>query len=336
MNAYEKMKNRFLLDVASEMPSLSVEALNELAAILDRSAFGYEITQKETALSTRVEPIPILVKTYIVVKKTEGRADGTLQNYARVLKDFFLWIRKEPEEVNANDIRMYLYDYSQRHRISDRTLDKYREIICWFFSWAHAEEYLQRNPARPVKAIKYEQRERQALSQMELEYLRLACKTKRDRAMIEMLYSTGCRVSELMRLTKADINWADSTVHLFGKGKKHRTGYLNAKAIVALKAYLAGRKDDCASLFVTERAPHRQMSKEAIELSMRNIAARSNLGKHITPHVLRHTTATQAVNSGMPIEDVSKLLGHASVATTMIYAKPSQNRVQAEHLRCVV
>lgn len=335
-NAYEQMKNKFMLEVSAEMPSICADDLNKIAAALDRAAFGYEVAQRETALSTYVDPIPTLVKTYIIVKKTEGRSDGTLQNYARVLKDFFLWIRKQPEEVNANDIRMYLYDYSQRHKISERTLDKYREIICWFFGWCHAEEYIQRNPARPVKAIKYESKERQALSQMELEYLRMACKTKRERAMIEVLYSTGCRVSELMRLKLSDIDWADNTVHLFGKGKKHRTGYLNAKAIVSLRDYLNSRNDDCDSLFVTERAPHRKMSKEAVELCMRNLSERSNLGKRVTPHVLRHTTATQAVNSGMPIEDVSKLLGHASVATTMIYAKPSKNRVQSEHTRCVV
>ena len=336
MNSYEQMKNRFLLEVSNEMPSLSVENVNKIGTALDRAAYGYEISQKDTALSTCVDPIPVLVKTYIIVKKTEGRSDGTLENYARVLKDFFFWCRKQPEEVNANDIRMYLYDYGQRRHISEQSLDKYREIICWFFGWCHSEEYIQRNPARSVKAIKHESRERQALSQMELEYLRLACKTKRERAIIEVLYSTGCRVSELIRLKLSDVDWADNTVHLFGKGKKHRTGYLNAKAVVSLRDYLNSRKDDCENLFTTERAPYRNLSKEAVELSVRNISERSNLGKRITPHVLRHTTATQAVNSGMPIEDVSKLLGHASVATTMIYAKPSKNRVQSEHTRCVI
>lgn len=336
MNSYEQMKNSFLLEVSSLFPSFSVDELNKISSALDRSAYGFDVSRKETALSTYVDPIPMLVKTYIIVKKTEGRSDGTLQNYARVLKDFFLWVRKQPEEVNANDIRMYLYNYQQHHHISERTLDKYRETICWFFGWCHAEEYLSRNPARPVKAIKYESKERQALSQMDLEYLRMACKTKRDRAMIEVLYSTGCRVSEFLRLKLSDVHWADNTIHLFGKGKKHRTSYLNAKSIVALLDYLESRNDTCESLFVTERAPFRQMSKEAVELCIRNISERSNIGKRVTPHILRHTTANQAVNSGMPIEDVSKLLGHASVATTMIYAKPSRSKVQTEHIRCIV
>ena len=327
MNEYEQMRNRFLaeLDNRTHFPA---DTLELISTALDRVAYGYEIKKKELSLATYTDPIPMLLKTYIVVKKTEGLSDGTLGNYARILKAFFNWVRKGPEEVVANDIRMFLYDYQQHHHVGDRTMEKYREMICWFFHWAHTEEYISKNPGRALKPIKHEVKERTALTQIELEYLRMACKTKREHAMLEFLYSTGCRVSELAIVKKSDIDWHDGTVHLFGKGKKHRTSFINAKCEVALKEYLRERDDECEFLFVTERRPYRQMTKCAIEKIVRLLAERSCVEKHVTPHILRHTTATQAVNNGMPIEDVSKLLGHASVNTTMIYAKVATSKVQ--------
>ena len=336
MEAYNKFRDEYLTMLMAEMPDATPEQMSLLGKILDRVTSSYTISTKELALSTHVEPIPMLVKTYIAVKKTEGLSNLSLQNYARVLVHFFRAVQKRPEDVTTTDIRMYLYEYSAQRKISDNTLDKYRAFICWFFGWAHAEEYIAKNPARSIKAIKYEQKERQSLTQLELEYLRMACKTERERAVLEFMYSTGCRVSELINVTKGDVDWSNNSVHLFGKGRKHRTSFLNAKALVALKAYLGKRSDNDPHLFVSQRAPHGPVHKEAIELMFRKLSERSGLSKTITPHILRHTMATQAVNSGMPIEDVSKLLGHSSVNTTMIYAKSTRDKVKAEHIRCVV
>lgn len=336
MNAYEQMKNRFMLELEDRSLGLSCEQMVEIGKALDCAAYQYEVAVKETALTVAPDPIPMLVKTYIVVKKTEGLSDGTLSNYAHTLKSFFLWVKKQPHEVTANDIRMFIYDYQQKRRVSDRTMDKYREFICWFFHWAHTEEYIPRDPSRSVKGIKYETKQRQALTQIELEYLRMACETPRDKAIIEFFYSTGCRVSELIGVKKGDIDWKRNSVHLFGKGKKHRTSFINAKCEVALNEYLKNREDESDYLFVSERSPHEQLSKYAIENVIRRLSEKSGLTKKITPHILRHTTATQAVNNGMAIEEVSKLLGHANVATTMIYAKVSQETVQMQHTKCVI
>lgn len=336
MNTYEQFKNRFLVELENSIPELSGEYFNSISQALDRASYSYEISVKEMSLIPAPDIIPTLLKTYIVVKKTEGLSDGTLENYARILKAFFLWVRKLPEEVTANDIRMFLYDYSQYKRVSGRTLDKYREYICWFFHWAHAEEYIQKDPSRSVKEIKHEVKPRRALSQTELEYLRLACKTSRDKAILEFLYSTGCRVSELTAVTKNDLNLECGTVHLFGKGRKHRTSFINAKCEVSLKEYLSSRFDDCEYLFVSSRSPHKQLTKAAIEKIIRDIASGSGITKKVTPHVIRHTSATQAINNGMPIEDISKFLGHASVATTMIYAKVSEENVRNQHAKHII
>lgn len=336
MNAYEQMKNRFLLEIEHALPDLTGTYQSIIASALDRAAYAYEIQEKQTALAIREDAVPMLVKTYVVVKKTEGLSDATLQNYLRTLRTFFLWAKKAPEDVIANDIRMFLYEYQRTHAISDRTLDKYREMICWFFSWAYTEEYIPKNPGRSVKAIKHEVKQRQALTQIELEYLRMACKSPRDRAMIEFLYSTGCRVSELVGVTLGDLDIKNGTVHLFGKGRKHRTSYINAKCEVALREYLQTRTGESNFVFVSERAPHDRLKKEAVEKIVRQISGASKIGRTITPHILRHTSATHAVNNGMPIEDVSAYLGHTSVTTTMIYAKVSNERVQTQHLRCVI
>lgn len=336
MKAYEQMRSAYLVELAKDYPDMTGESMEQICAVLDRVSQRYEIREKETALTVDTDPIPALVKTYIVVKKTEGLSNGTLQNYALILRTFFDWCRKSPVDVTTNDIRVFLYEYSIQRKISERTLDKYRQMVCWFFNWAYNEEYIPCNPARTIKPIKYEVMERQALTHLEMEQLRNGCDSLRDRAILELMYSTGCRVSELSGIKYRDVRWNEGTVHLYGKGKKHRTSYLNARAIVALKAYMGTRRDDCDALIVTERAPHKPVSKETIEAVIRRIAQNSGLGRKITPHVIRHTTATIAVNAGMPIEDLSKLLGHASVNTTMIYAKPTIGKIKSEHMRCVV
>lgn len=336
MNTQEQFKNTFLLELNKEIPEVMEEYYEAIEYCLTKTMFDYDINVKNTALAVVQDLVPQLVKIYLVVKKTEGLAEGTLENYWRILKSFFEWSRKQPEEIVANDIRMFLYFYQQDHSVSNRTLDKYREMICWFFGWAHKEEYISHDPTTSIKPIKHEIKERQALTQLELEYLRKACKTPRQKAILEFLYSTGCRVSEMIQVKKEDINWKDNTVHLFGKGQKHRTSFINAKAEVAIKDYLATRHDECEFLFVSERAPIHGIKKESIEKIIRELAQMSDITRHVTPHILCHTCATQALESGMPIEDVSKLLGHAQVNTTMIYAKASLDKVQNEHRRCVV
>lgn len=267
-----------------------------------------------------------------------GLSDGTLNNYKLILELFFNQVMKPPELIEPNDIRMFLFIYQQDHGVSFRTLDKYREYIARFFAWANNEEYIQNNPAKHIPAIKHEVKPRMALSQIELEYIRNSCETLRETAIIEILYSTGCRVSELVALQKTDVNWHEKTVHLYGKGRKHRTSFINAKAEVALLKYLDSRNDSSNYLFVSERRPYKNLTKEDIEKIVREIGNRAfcKTNKNITPHILRHTTATTALQNGMPIADISQLLGHENIDTTMIYAKSSLENVQAGHKKYIV
>jgi integrase/recombinase XerD len=282
------------------------------------------------------EELEKLIKTYLVVKRMEGLSDKTLNQYAIYLKKLLLGMHKAPSEITANDIRLFLFGFQEERNISNRTLDRVRSIVCGFFRWAACEEYIPRSPVETIKAIKFEETPRKAISQIDLEMLRRSCKTYRELAILETFYSTGCRVSELIGIKLNDIDWTTNSVHLFGKGKKHRTSYLNAKALVAIKEYLGSRKYASEYLFCNDRGGG-QMKKENVERMIRKLAQRAGMeGKGITPHVMRHTTATQALQSGMPIQDIQQLLGHANVSTTMIYAKTSMESVHAGHKRCVV
>lgn len=333
---YEHFRNEFQYAAAEH--GMSQQAVLDALAIMDRIAARYEVSKKETALAVYSEEVPEVVKIYLVCKKIEGLSQQTLDTYLRMLKLFFREIKKPLPQITTNEIRVYLFGYQQQRGCSNRSLDKYRQYLASFFGWAADEGYIQQNPMRTIPAIKYEKKPRENLTQLELEYLRQSCRTPRERAIIEFLYSTGCRVSELSGVKLSDINWTARTVHLFGKGSKHRTSYINAKCEVALKAWLKTRNDDCEYLFVTERKPYRQLKKDAVEKIVRNISGRSSdeMQKHVTPHVLRHTTATLALQNGMPIADISKMLGHEKIDTTMIYAHTCMESVQAGHRKYVI
>ncbi len=334
MPMYEKLKNQLAVALSSRFEA---EEIAYIISKLNVIAVEYDVTVKSKEL-IQYDPdaIPFLVKTFLVCRKIEGLAEGTLYNYSRYLTIFFRMVGKDPDDVTPNDIRVFLYKYQEEKGISNRSLEKIRNYLASFYHWAHTEDYVKQNPTKAIKAIKFTAKPREALSQMELEYLRKACVSVRDKAIIEFLYSTGCRVSELAGVKLSDIDWEKKTVLLLGKGQKYRTSYINAKAEIAMRDYLETRTDDVNSLFVSERSPHGPMHRAGLEKVVKDIAARANIDKKVTPHILRHTTATIALNNGMPVEDISKLLGHVNIATTMVYAKVSAEKVQDVHSKCVI
>lgn len=331
---YEQFKDQFITSLSI---NFSAEELRTIGSHLDIIAKDYDISKKETSVVVYEQEIPETVKIYIVSKKISGLSEKTLSLYLMVLKDFFHTIQKQPEKVTANDIRIYLFQYQKVHKISNRTLDCKRTIICSYFNWMAAEEYIIKNPAINILPIKYERKHKRSMSQLDLEKVRLACQTKREKAIVEMLYSTGCRVTELERLNISDVDFETKEVILFGKGDKHRVSYLSARAEVALQDYLNTRCDDNPALFVYERKPHNRLKKSGIEFIIRKIMERtSGVTTHVTPHIFRHTTATTALDRGMSIVDVSRLLGHRRLDTTMEYITVNSDSVKGNHRNCVI
>lgn len=334
---YEQFKNDLLMEL-SDHSYFSAEEIQRILSTVDIVASDYDVKRRETQLVPYNNELPHLAKTYLVCKKVEGFSDGTLYNYRKCLTNFFFTVQKVPEQVTSNDVRIYLYKYQQERGISNRSLDKIRTCLAAFYKWLCEEEYMDRNPMLAVKSIKYEKKARKPCTQTDLEYLRMACRTPKQRAILEVLYSIGCRVGELVVLKKSDIDWKERTVQLFGKGKKHRTSFLNAKAEVALKEYLATRTDDNEYLFVSDRAPHLQMHNAGIQKIMREMAERAgkNIDKKVTPHVLRHTTATRMLENKADITSIQAILGHSNINTTMIYAHDTLENVKMEHRKAVV
>lgn len=320
------------------MAKLSViipsDLLRDVQTIIELHLDNYEITQRNTEVVLYEDLTPKWYQAYIVSQKIEGMSDNSIRQYMLYLKNFFAWMqdtRKPVEEITPNDIRVYLYTLQKTRNISNRTLDGRRSVLHAFFEWGANEGYLGKNPCRAIKVIKYERRERQPLSAIEMEQLRKACKTIREKAMVEFFYSTGCRVTELVRLNKEDVDFERNEVMLFGKGNKHRKSYISARAKLALIDYLKERKGDSEALFTSERAPYEGLKKPAVEKIIREIGERSEITRRVFPHLIRHTTATDCLNRGMDVTEVQELLGHADVATTMIYAKRNSESVKFKH-----
>jgi len=334
------MYEDFRIDMLCELSRAGVEedVLRKVMGVVDRVGSGYEVNRKETALVPLDRTGPGMLMEYLACRTLEGLSSMTLNNYRLALSHFIGTIRKHLWEVESNDIRGYLYQYQQQRGISNRSLDKIRNVLNSFFRWALAEGKIEKDPSAAVRPIKYVASPREALSQIELEYVRKACGDAREKAIVELLYSTGCRVSELCGLKKNDVDWDNRTAQVFGKGGKYRTVYINAKAYVALKDYLARRTDGNEHLIVSDRRPYGKLTRYAVEHIVSEISGRAfrMTGKRVTPHVFRHTTATQALSSGMPVQNISRMLGHQQIETTMVYAKINNIDVQRDHERYVV
>lgn len=328
---YEHLRNSVQVELSAYFKP---EDMEKILTTLDRAAANYDITEKETALTVFDDEIHKLANIYLSSKKLEGLSDKTIEMYANRLRIFFDMVGRKPEEIETNEIRLFLVQYQQQHNVSDRTLDKFRQVLNSFFDWCLNEEYITKNPCRNIKEIKYEVEPRRSLTRFQLERVRRTCASKRDLAIVDVLYSTGCRVTELVNMKFSDVDFNENLIAIVGKGKKHNTVYLNTNAQISLNEYINDRKGNSEYLFTSERQPYDQLSSRTVERIFKELGEK--LGYKLTPHILRHTSATLALQNGMEITQVQKMLGHASVNTTQIYAETSQEEVANSHRKYVI
>lgn len=326
----DKLLNDFLTALDGKVTPDDMKAACEALRSCMRD---YTVEQAKHELML-YEGLPKEFEIYLVAKKIEGRSPGTLLLYKIRLQDMFDTIQKNVVDITANDIRIYLYQLQQKRHVSDRTLDGCRLILNGFFKWCWEEGYISRNPCSSIRPIHYESKPRQPLSDLEMEILRRGCKTSRDSAIIELLYSTGCRCNELSNLNRCDVDFESRQVRLFGKGKKHRLSYLSARALIALQEYLRSRTDNNPWLLATLKKPFSRLTNGGIEWVVSSVGRQSGLSG-IYPHRIRHTFATNALDKGMEITSLQSLLGHSSVDTTMIYAKINPQHVKDSHSRYI-
>lgn len=327
--SYEVFRAEIVSKLNETMDIQEVESIiNKIDIIADR----YEVSIKNTDIILS-EPIPQAVKYYLAAKSVEHLTKATLDNYYSLLRSFFKTVKKSPDDIVANDIRAFLYKYQQETNARNSTVDNKRIIIHGFFTWCCDEGLIRHNPSIHVNPIKFPDNPREPMDRDELEIMRDACKDKREVALVDFMFSTGCRVSEIAQMKISDVDWDDRIVTIqHGKGDKKRISYLNPKAVVSLRNYLKSRDDDCEYLFVNKRTKTKHhITKKSIEQEIHAIWLRTGLKHKITPHIYRHTSGTLAAQSGMPIEHVQKFLGHSSIKTTMRYVKVFDDDVKASH-----
>jgi integrase/recombinase XerD len=324
------MKEQIITKIISRtMDYINVEQANIIKGIIEEELYHYELQQVTTAL-VPIEGIPEKILLYLASKKLDGASVNTLKSYKLQLMRFAKFVRKDIESINTMDIRVYLAACS-KEKIKNSTMATIISTLKSFFTWLENEEYIAKSPMRKIKTTKVEKYIRKALTLEELEMVRDACENERERALIEFFYSTGCRLDEVQKLNKSDINWNTSSVVVFGKGKKEREVYLNAKAKIYLWKYLNTRTDNNEALFVGERSPHGRLGRRAIEVTFSTLGKRAGIIKPVYPHLVRHTTATSMLQNGASLSEVQNYLGHESPSTTQIYAHLNKEEIKMSH-----
>lgn len=316
-----------------------VKILNEMADYLNISQMKklQETLLKHLAENeAKTEEIPNVeyLKMFIDAKQIEGCSERTLQYYRVTIEHMLGSIETPIRKITTDEIRGYLVDYQKVNNCSKVTVDNVRRNMSSFFSWLEEEDYILKSPMRRIHKIKTKQPVKETITDEMIEKLRDNCTCVRDLAMIDLLYSTGIRVGELVGLNISDIDFEERECIVFGKGDKERRVYFDAKAKLHLQEYIESRTDDNSALFVTLDAPHARLKISGVEIRVRELGRKLNIDK-IHPHKFRRTMATRAIDKGMPIEQVQKILGHSQIDTTMQYAIVNQNNVKVSHRRYI-
>ena len=323
----------------TNMEEKLVKILNEMADHLNISQMKklQETLLKHLAENeAKTEEIPNVeyLKMFIDAKQIEGCSERTLQYYRVTIEHMLGSIETPIRKITTDEIRGYLVDYQKVNNCSKVTVDNVRRNMSSFFSWLEEEDYILKSPMRRIHKIKTKQPVKETITDEMIEKLRDNCTCVRDLAMIDLLYSTGIRVGELVGLNISDIDFEERECIVFGKGDKERRVYFDAKAKLHLQEYIESRTDDNPALFVTLDAPHARLKISGVEIRVRELGRKLNIDK-IHPHKFRRTMATRAIDKGMPIEQVQKILGHSQIDTTMQYAIVNQNNVKVSHRRYI-
>lgn len=267
---------------------------------------------------------------YCISKTLEGKSSLTVERYKYELSRILSYLNKPIKDIDSNDISNYLRMYKTIRKVKNQTLKNVRAVFSSFFAWLRDRGRITKNPMVLVEDIKVEKRIKTIYSDEERELLLRNCNCLRDKAIMEFLYSTAVRVSELVSLNISDIRFSTKDLVVLGKGSKERTVYLNDRANMYLKEYLNSRTDDNPALFVSLRKPNNRLSKEGVEYMIRKTGIKANIGRAY-PHKWRGTSITNAMNRGMPIQEAAIMAGHAKTETIMMYWTPDQDAIRYHH-----
>ena len=321
------MEEKIVMIINKMADYLNISQMKKLQEVLLQT-FSEKTIQKEEVSNDEY------LRLFLDAKQIEGCSERTIQYYSVTVDRMLQKIETPVRKISTEEIRKYLVDYQKINDCSKVTVDNVRRNISSFFSWLEEEDYILKSPMRRIHKIKTKQPVKEVISDEAIELLRDNCECSRDLAIIDLLYSTGIRVGELVNLNISDVDFEARECVVFGKGDKERKVYFDAKAKLHLLNYLTERKDNNPALFVTLDAPHDRLKISGVEIRIRSLGRKLNMEK-IHPHKFRRTMATRAIDKGMPIEQVQKILGHSQIDTNMQYAIVNQTNVKTSHQKFI-
>ena len=329
------MKQKLMTEVMQQMlPYLDNAQLKQLGHVMEQAFYHYDMIDIEVKQEEDDNDNNDLIALFIAAKRIEGCSEKTLKYYQTTINSMVSSLGKNIRHILTEDLRTYLTEYQGKNQSSRVTIDNIRRIFSSFFSWLEDEDYIIKSPARRIHKVKTASSIKETYSDEDLETMRDNCEEIRDLAMIDMLASTGMRVGEMVLLNRDDIDFSERECKVFGKGKKERIVYFDARTKLHLREYLDSRVDDNPALFVTLRAPHDRIQIGGIEHRLREMGKRLDIPK-VHPHKFRRTLATIAIDKGMPIEQLQRLLGHQRIDTTLQYAMVKQSNVKTAHRKYI-
>lgn len=329
------MKEILIKNIEQQMCSVLNNAQNQkLHEVLIHCFYEVTVSSGITNNNQSVKDNSSLLENFLAAKHVEGCSERSINYYKSTLQKAITILQKPFNQIETEDLRKYLSDYQKINNASRMTIDNVRRILSTFFTWLEDENYILKSPVRRIHKIKTAKLVKETYSDETLVLLRDNCKTARDLAIIDMLASTGMRVSELVTLNRQDVDFVNRECVVFGKGSKERPVYFDARTKIHLLNYLKERKDNNPALFVSLLKPHDRLQISGVEITLRKLGRSLNIQK-VHPHKFRRTLATQAIDKGMPIEQVQKLLGHQKIDTTMEYAMVDQQNVKVSHKKFI-
>ena len=329
------MKDKLITQIQVRMASaLNMEQLEELRRVLTNAFYGVDITEKEAIEPTDATDNGGMLDVFIAAKRIEGCSDKSLKYYTFTVRQMLNSMGKHFREISTDDLRGYLANYQKDRGSSKVTIDNMRRIFSSFFGLLEDEDYILKSPVRRIHKIKTDKPIKETISDEGLELLRDACDEIRDLAIVDLLASSGMRVGELVNLNRGDMNFHERECVVLGKGGSERMVYFDARTKIHLLNYLESRDDNNPALFVSLNQPYKRLLVGGVETRLRKIGKRADL-KKVHPHKFRRTLATRAIDKGMPIEQVQRLLGHVKIDTTMHYAMVNQSNVKNSHRKFI-
>lgn len=328
------MKNTIINEIILQMQTnLSNNQLEELKKVLEYIFFNYEITEN-IENNNKYFSNQNFIELFLAAKKIEGCSAKSMKYYKSTIENMLKTVDKNVKNIMTDDLRTYLTNYQAKNNSSRVTIDNIRRILSSFFAWLEDENYIIKSPVRRIHKVKTGSCIKETYTDEVLELMRDNCLELRDLAMIDMLASTGMRVGEMVLLNREDVNFAERECVVFGKGGKERKVYFDAKTKIHLQNYIDSRCDTEPALFVSLNAPHKRLMISGVEIRLRQLGKKLKI-ERIHPHKFRRTMATRAIDKGMPIEQVQRILGHSQIDTTMQYAMVNQSNVKNSHRKYI-